>query len=441
MRESLSNRLGFLMLAAGCAVGLGNVWRFPYIVGNNGGAAFVVVYFAFLFLLGLPLLMAELGIGRGANRSLAAALPVLAPPGWKRFWRVLGVLVATGPFVLMIYYTDVAGWLVKYTGDFVFNTRPTADFGGAFKALTANRPFCAALTIGTVAVSTLVCLMGVVKGVERATKWMMISLLVLLCILVVRAVTLPGAAEGLAFYLKPDWAKFMEHPLRATFEAMGQAFFTLSLGAGSMAICGSYIGKEHTLVKESIWIIAIDTFVAFLAGLVIFPVCSTYGVPYTQGPGLIFVALPQVFAQMAGGRLWGAAFFLFLAFAAFTTVIAVFESLIAALMELKSFSRRKASLFVGVGVALCAMPCVMWDGVLDWEDFAVSQVWLPLGALIQGLFASNVAWGWGWANFRREVSTGAGWKLPDWLRPYYLYAIPALMLVIFVTGVVQRFVS
>lgn len=439
MRESLSNRLGFLMMAAGCAVGLGNVWRFPYIVGKNGGAAFVLVYFAFLLLLGFPLLTAELGIGRGANRSLAAALTTLAPSNWKKFWRVLGIIIATGPFVLMIYYTDVSGWLVKYTGDFLFNTQPTENFHGAFTSLVSNRGVCTAYTIGTVAISTLVCVIGVVKGVERATKWMMISLLVLLTVLVVRAVTLPGAAEGLAFYLKPDWAKFMKDPLNAIFEAMGQAFFTLSLGAGSMAICGSYIGKDHSLVKESLWIIAIDTLVAFMSGLVIFPACSTYGVAYTQGPGLIFEALPQVFAQMTGGRFWGAAFFLFLAFAAFTTIIAVFESLIAALMELKGFSRRKASLIVGVGVAICAMPCVLWDGVLDWEDFAVSQCWLPLGALIQGVYACNGTFGWGWENFRKEVSTGNGWNLPSWLKPHYLYIIPIMMLAIFVTGTIQKF--
>ena len=439
MRESLSNRLGFLMLAAGCAVGLGNVWRFPYIVGKNGGAAFVLVYFAFLLLLGFPLLMAELGIGRGANRSLAAALTTLAPSNWKHFWRVLGIIIATGPFVLMIYYTDVSGWLVKYTGDYILNTQPTEGFDAAFKGLVSNRGICAAYTIGTVVVSTLVCLAGVVKGVERATKWMMISLLVLLAILVVRSITLPGAAEGLAFYLKPDWAKFMEHPLNATFEAMGQAFFTLSLGAGSMAICGSYIGKEHSLVKESLWIIAIDTLVAFMAGLVIFPACSTYHVPYTQGPGLIFEALPSVFAQMTGGRFWGAAFFLFLAFAAFTTIIAVFESLIAALMELKGFSRQKASLIVGVGIAFCAMPCVLWEGVLDWEDFAVSQIWLPMGALIQGVYACNGTFGWGWENFRREVSTGNGWNLPAFFKPHYLFVIPILMLIITITAIAQKF--
>lgn len=441
MREKLSNRLGFLMMAAGCAVGLGNVWRFPYIVGKNGGAAFVLIYFVFLLLLGFPLLTSELATGRGSHKSVTEALAELAPMPAKRFWRGMGALIAAGCFVLMIYYTDVGGWLVKYTSDYACGTEPSGEFGKAFGALLANRGMCAAYMLGVVAFSTLICLMGVVKGVERVTKWMMISLLVLLGVLVVRAVTLPGAAEGLSFYLKPNWARYFEHPVSATFDAMGQAFFTLSLGVGAMTICGSYIGREHTLAKESLWIIVIDTFVAFLAGLVIFPACSAYQVNYTEGPGLIFVALPEVFARMAGGRIWGTLFFLFLAFAALTTIVAVIESLIAGLMDALGWSRRKSALVVGPMIALCAMPCVLWDGVLGWEDFAVSQVWLPLGSLVMGLFAINAKWGWGWADFRREVSSGAGWDLPNWFRWHYAIVIPILVLTIFVTGIWQKFAS
>ena len=439
MREKLSNRLGFLMMAAGCAVGLGNVWRFPYIVGKNGGAAFVLVYLAFLFLLGFPLLTSELATGRGSKKCVTEALAELAPPPLKGFWRGMGMLIGAGCFVLMIYYTDVAGWLVKYTTDYVGGTAPTGGFGDAFGNLLANRGLCSAYMLGVVAFATVICLAGVVKGVERVTKWMMISLLVLLGALVVRAVTLPGASEGLSFYLKPDWTRFMQHPIAAIFDAMGQAFFTLSLGVGAMTICGSYIGKEHTLAKEALWIIIIDTFVAFLAGLVIFPACSAYNVAYGQGPGLIFMALPEVFARMAGGRIWGAVFFLFLAFAALTTIIAVIESLIAGLMDSFGWSRGKSALVVGPAIAVCALPCVLWDGVLDWEDFAVSQVWLPLGSLVMGLFAVNAKWGWGWERFRREVSTGAGWGLPNWFRWHYALIIPILVIVIFVTGIVQKF--
>jgi len=441
MREKLSNRLGFLMMAAGCAVGLGNVWRFPYIVGKNGGAAFVLVYFAFLLLLGFPLLTSELANGRAARRCVTESLALLAPEKTKRFWHKMGFLIAAGCFVLMIYYTDVAGWLVKYTADYATNSAPAKDFPAAFGGLLANKALCAKYMLGVVAFSTVICLLGVVRGVERVTKWMMISLLVLLGALVVRAVTLPGAAEGLDFYLKPDWGRFMEHPVQAAFDAMGQAFFTLSLGVGAMTICGSYIGKEHSLAKESLWIIVIDTCVAFMAGLVIFPACSAYGVAYTQGPGLIFMALPEVFARMAGGRIWGCVFFLFLAFAALTTIIAVIESLIAGLMDSFNWSRVKAALLVGPAIALCALPCVLWDGVLDWEDFAVSQVWLPLGSLVMGLFAVNAKWGWGWENFRREVSTGSGWGLPGWFRWHYTIVIPILVLVIFVMGIYQKFAS
>ena len=427
------------MMAAGCAVGLGNVWRFPYIVGKNGGAAFVIVYLLFLLILGFPLLTSELANGRAAKRCVTESLAALAPECTKKFWHKMGFIIATGCFVLMIYYTDVAGWLVKYTADYARDIAPKGDFFPAFTSFLGDKDMRGAYMLGVVAFSTLICLVGVVKGVERVTKWMMISLLILLSVLVVRAVTLPGAEAGLAFYLKPNWARFMEHPISAAFDAMGQAFFTLSLGVGAMTICGSYIGKEHSLAKESVWIIIIDTFVAFMAGLVIFPACSAYGVEYTQGPGLIFVALPEVFARMTGGHIWGAVFFLFLAFAALTTIIAVIESLIAGLMDSFGWSRVKAAALVGPAIAICAMPCVLWENVLDWEDFAVSQCWLPLGALVMGLFAVNGKWGWGWENFRKEVSTGEGFGLPEWLKFHYAVVIPILVLAIFFMGIYQKF--
>ena len=436
MRERLSNRLGFLMLAAGSAVGLGNVWRFPYVVGRNGGAAFVLVYLAFLVILGFPLLAAELGIGRGANRSLAAALSSLAPSRWSCVWGRIGAVLAFGCFVLMIYYADVAGWLVKYVVCYA-SARPPTDSAAAFSAMTADDTSEALFMALAVASAALVCLRGVVKGVERSTKFMMIALLVLIGVLAVKSLTLPGAAEGLSFYLKPDWARFMEHPWSAVLDAMGQAFFTLSLGIGSMTICGSYIGAEHSLVKETAVIIVIDTVVALLAGLVVFPACATFGIPYEGGPGLIFVALPKVFAQMSGGIVWGCLFFLFLSFAAMTTVVAVFESLIAGIMDTLGAPRWKATAVVAIGVFALSLPCVLVDGVLQWEDFAVSQLWLPVGALCQGFFVVNGTYGWGWERFRETVSQGRGPAMPQWMRWHMAFIVPVLMLVILLTGVAK----
>jgi NSS family neurotransmitter:Na+ symporter len=436
MRERLSSRLGFIMLAAGSAVGLGNVWRFPYIVGRNGGAAFVLVYLAFLALLGFPLLAAELGIGRGANRSLAEALRVLAPPSCAKWWGRIGCLLAGGCFMLMIYYTDVTGWILKYAADYA-RARPPSDPGAAFGALSSNVGVCTVFMLLAVAAAACVCLAGVVKGVERVTKFMMLSLLALLGVLAVRAASLPGASEGLAFYLRPDWGRFMAHPWSSVMDAMGQAFFTLSLGIGSMTICGSYVGREHSLVKETGLIIAIDTVVALLAGLVVFPACSAYGIAYTEGPGLIFIALPEVFAQMAGGVFWGFLFFLFLAFAALTTVIAVFECLIAWLMDSVRMRRTAATAVVAAGVAVLSMPCVLFEGVMKWEDFAVSQIWLPVGALAQGVFVVNGRNGWGWNAFRASVSEGRGPKMPNWMKWHYALLIPVLVLIVMVAGLVR----
>lgn len=426
------------MLAASSAVGLGNVWRFPYVVGKNGGAAFVVVYLAFLLLLGFPLLAVELGVGRGAKRSLAAALGALSPAGSSRTWTRIGAALSVGCFILMIYYTDVAGWLVKYALDYA-SASPPSDPAAAFPALVADHAKGTGYMLFAVAAATATCLLGVVKGVERATKFMMLSLLVLLGALAAWAATLPGAAEGLSFYLKPDWARFLEHPWSATFDAMGQAFFTLSLGVGSMTICGSYVGEENSLVKESAVIIAIDTAVAMLAGLVVFPACATFHVPYGDGPGLIFVALPQVFSQLAFGTFWGFVFFLFLSFAALTTVIAVFECLIAGLMDSLGMKRRAASLLVGAFVAVLSLPCVLFDGVLGWEDFAVSQLWLPVGAIVQSAFVSWGGLGWGWSAFRESVSRGSGPDMPNWMRWHMAVVVPALIAVVLVVGLVRSF--
>ena len=438
MREKLGSRLGFLMLAAGCAVGLGNVWRFPYVVGTNGGAAFVILYLACLALLGLPLLLAELAIGRGAQSGIAGAMAKLAPSRLSRFWGTLGTILFFGNFLLMIYYTDVAGWLVKYTADYAVGAAP-ADPGAAFKALTADRPTCALYMGIVVLVASLVCAGGVSKCVERVTKVMMIALFALLTVLAVRALLLPGAEKGLAFYLRPDWSYFAAHPVKVVMEAMGQAFFTLSIGVGAMAIFGSYVDRRRSLVTEAAWIVVIDTLVAFLAGLVVFPSCAANGVDYTAGPGLIFVALPAAFAKMPGGGVWGFGFFLFLSFAALTTVIAVFECLIGGVLDTGRGRRVAVALGVGVVVALASLPCVLWDGVLDWEDFAVSQLWLPIGALAMCLFVTHGSFGWGWRGFSEEASAGEGLKLPDAVRYHLTYAVPVLILAVMAFGFHQKF--
>ena len=426
MRERLSSRIGFLMLAAGCAVGLGNVWRFPFIVGENGGAAFVLIYAAFLALFGFPVLLAELAIGRGGRSGIAGALRGLGGTWWGK----LGLLIFSGNLLLMVYYTDVSGWLLIYTKNYVISGAPPE-----FRSLAGDSVACLGGMLACVLAATAVCAVGVQRGVERATKWMMISLLLLIGILAAKALTLEGAGKGLEFYLRPDWSKLAENPARVVFNAMGQAFFTLSIGVGAMTIFGSYTGKEHTLVKEAVWIITIDLFVAFMAGIVIFPACATYGVAVDSGPGLIFAALPQVFAAMPGGRLWGSVFFLFLSLAALTTVIAVFECLIGGFMD-GCRRRPLVALCVGTAVALGSLPCVFFKGVLEWEDFVFSKFFLPLGGLTLTLF---VSWrfGWGWDAFRAEVSEGVGPALPAWTQPIFRYVVPAMIVLVLVAGLAQ----
>ena len=430
------------MLAAGCAVGLGNVWRFPFIVGQNGGGAFVALYLFFLLLFGLPLLAAELAEGRGAQQGLASAMRSLAPSRWARHWGRLGTVIFAGNFLLMIYYTDVAGWLLRYTAGYLApGLLPSGESAGeVFRAVVADKPAAALYMSISVVAAALVCMGGVVKSVERITKWMMISLLALLMLLAGKSLTLPGAEAGLKFYLVPDLARFLLHPWKAAFEALGQAFFTLSLGVGCMTIFGSYIDRSHTLIKESAYIIVIDTFVAIMSGLVIFPACASYGVEVTGGPGLIFMALPSVFAQMAGGRWWGAVFFLFLNFAALTTVITVFECLIGGLMDMTGLSRRRISALVGGGVILASLPCVLFDGVLDWEDFFFSNLWLPLGAMASCIFCTS-SFGWGWDAFRAEASAGLGLAVPRLLRPVMRYLLPLGILIIIAVGLYDRIQS
>lgn len=453
-RETLGSRLGFIMLSVGCAVGLGNVWRFPYITGHYGGGMFVLLYLLFLVLLGFPLLIAELSVGRGGGANLVGSVRNLASSD-KKLWTLPFKIVFMGNFILMIYYTVVSGWLFAYTSyyltNYVAKCKTPGDYGKLFDALCASPWESTAFMLGTVAVSSAVCSCGLQKGVEKSVKILMFLLFLLILLLAGYALTLPGVKEGMSFYLKPDMAKFTNNIGQTLYAAMGQAFFTLSIGVGSIAIFGSYIAKQRSLPGESVAIITIDTMIALLAGVIIFPCCFSFGVNPGSGPGLIFVSLPNTFAQMSGGRWWGALFFIFLAVAALTTVVAVFENLIAYLMDEWRFSRKKASFFVGIAVALGALPCVfgfnIWSSVhplgkestiLDLEDFIVSQNLLPLGAVTLALFCSY-KYGWGWENFVKEANTGKGLKFPTALKWYFRYLLPLLVLTVMFFGYKQLF--
>ena len=412
------------MLAAGCAVGLGNVWRFPYVVGANGGAAFLLVYFAFLALFGIPVLLAELSVGRGGQAGIGAAMRKLGGKWWGR----IGVIMFSGNLLLMIYYTDVSGWLLIFTKDY-------AVTGGVIshKELILDSGACVTGMLCAVVAATAVCALGIKNGVERITKWMMVSLLGLISILAVKSLMLPGAAQGLQFYLRPDWTKLAAAPGKVVLDAMGQAFFTLSVGVGAMTIFGSYIEKRESLMKEALWITAIDTFVAFMAGLIIFPACATYGVDVASGPGLIFEALPKVFSAMPAGRFWGFFFFLFLSLAALTTVIAVFECIIGGVLDVIGRHRHFVTVGVGLVVAILSLPCVYCEGVAEMEDLIFSKFFLPVGGFMLALF---VSWriGWGWDAFRAEASAGNGISLPVWMRPLFRYFVPAMILAVLIAG-------
>ena len=432
-REGIGSRLGFLLLAAGCAVGLGNVWRFPFVVGQNGGAAFVLVYLFFLVLLGFPLLTAEIALGRASRLGISGAMRELAVARHRRFWSVVGKVIFAGNVLLMMYYTDVAGWLIRSSVECL---RGGVE-GVSFASLSGDKPCSVAYLAAAVAVSAGICMAGVRNGVERVAKVMMIALLALLLVLAAKSLMLPGAYKGLCFYLAPDWSRFAAHPWRAVFDAMGQAFFTLSVGVGCMTIFGSYIGRDHSLAAESVVIIAIDTFVALLAGMVVFPACASYGIDVTSGPGLIFDALPRVFENMAGGRVWGFAFFLFLSLAALTTIVAVFECIIGGLIDETGLPRAKVSLATGVGVALLSLPTVLFEPVLGWEDFVFGQFWLPLGALVICLFATR-SFGWGCEPFEKEASAGSGMKFPRAFIAMMKTFVPFLIVAVIGAGLAQR---
>lgn len=452
-RERFSSRLGFILISAGCAVGLGNVWRFPYITGQYGGAAFVLVYLIFLVLLGLPIMVMEFAVGRASQKSAARSFHVLEPAGTK--WHLQGYACMAGNYLLMMFYTTVGGWMAAY----IFKTL-TGEFKGldsdgvaaVFNDMLARPGYMTFWMVLVVLLSFFICSLGLQKGVERITKAMMSRLFLILLILCIRSVTLPGASEGLRFYLIPDFTRFTENGVGNTiFAAMGQAFFTLSLGIGAMAIFGSYIGKDHTLTGETINICLLDTLVAFLAGLIIFPSCFAFDVDPGQGPGLVFITLPNIFNQMVGGRIFGVLFFVFMTFAAQSTIIAVFENIISFSMDLFGTSRKKTVLINGIAIILLSLPCVfgfnIWSGfqpmgagstIQDLEDFIVSNNLLPLGSMVYLLFCTS-RYGWGWKNFLAEADTGKGVKFPAWARVYVSYILPLIVLFIFIMGYYQKF--
>ena len=452
-RERFSSRLGFILISAGCAVGLGNVWRFPYITGQYGGAAFVLVYLIFLVLLGLPIMVMEFAVGRASQKSAARSFHVLEPAGTK--WHLQGYACMAGNYLLMMFYTTVGGWMAAY----IFKTL-TGEFKGldsdgvaaVFNDMLARPGYMTFWMVLVVLLSFFICSLGLQKGVERITKAMMSCLFLILLILCIRSVTLPGASEGLRFYLIPDFTRFTENGVGNTiFAAMGQAFFTLSLGIGAMAIFGSYIGKDHTLTGETINICLLDTLVAFLAGLIIFPSCFAFGVDPGQGPGLVFITLPNIFNQMVGGRIFGVLFFVFMTFAAQSTIIAVFENIISFSMDLFGTSRKKTVLINGIAIILLSLPCVfgfnIWSGfqplgtgstIQELEDFIVSNNLLPLGSMVYLLFCTS-RYGWGWKNFLAEADTGKGVKFPAWARVYVSYILPLIVLFIFIMGYYQKF--
>ena len=443
-RERLGSRLGFIMLSAGCAIGCGNVWKFPWMCGQNGGGSFMLLYILCLLVLGLPVMVMEFAVGRAAQASPIYMYQRLEKPGQR--WGLFGVFSLIGNIALMAFYTVVTGWILYYFVKFL--TGQNADFG--FAQMLADPKVNVTYLFVVVVAAFVLLSFNLQGGLERVTKYMMTALLVLMLVLALHSLTFSGAAEGLRFYLVPDFSKINGSVIVA---AMNQAFFTLSLGIGAMAIFGSYIGKEHALLGESVRVVVLDTFVAITAGLIIFPACFTYGVDQTSGPSLIFITLPNIFANMAMGRLWGSLFFLFMAFAALSTVLAVFENIICCGMELTGWNRQKSSLVNFFLIIALSLPCVLgynvwaWDGfaifggaVLDVEDFLVSNLFLPLGSLVYLLFCVT-RWGWGWDNYKKEVNTGDGLKMHDWMRGYLTYGLPLIVLFIFVFGLYDKFIA
>ena len=449
-RESLGSRLGFILISAGCAIGIGNVWKFPYLCGQSGGGIFVLVYLFFLIILGLPAMTMEFAMGRAAKKSPVKMYQELEPKGSK--WHLHGILCMVGNYLLMMYYSTVAGWMLQYFFRTVmgsFNNLSPEQVAEAFGAGLANP----ALQVGCMAIVVFfgffVNAQGLQNGLEKVTKVMMIALLAIMVILAVNSIFLPGAGEGLKFYLLPSLKRAKEVGIfQVIASAMNQAFFTLSIGIGSMAIFGSYIGRDQALLGESVNVVILDTFVAICSGLIIFPACFAYGVQPDSGPGLIFITLPNIFNHMALGRLWGSLFFVFMTFAAFSTVLAVFENIMAMCMDQFVWTRKQSGLYNAIAMTILSLPCALgfnvWSfiqplgegsSVLDFEDLIVSNYILPIGAFIFVLFCTT-RYGWGWDNFMKEADEGNGLKVQQWMRPYMTFVLPLIVILVFILGVI-----
>lgn len=449
-RENFKSKLGFILVSAGCAIGIGNVWRFPYVAGENGGGLFVLLYLVFLVLMGIPVLTMELAVGRASRKSAVLGYKKLEKP--KSKWHIHGWFCMLGCYLLMMYYTTVSGWMTSYFYKFATGTfesgMTSEQVSGVFSQLQSN-PIEMVIWMAIITIlGFLVCSRGIQKGIEKVSKVMMIALLVLILALAVNSILLSGAGEGLKFYLVPDFEKVSEIGIgNIVSAAMNQSFFTLSLGIAAMEIFGSYMSKDNTLPGESVKICALDTFVAIMAGLIIFPACFSYGVEPDQGPALIFITLPNVFVNMAGGRIWGTLFFLFMTFACFSTIIAVFENIISFCIDMFKISRTKSVIINAVIILIASLPCVfgfnIWSGfelfgqnVLGMEDFLVSNILLPVGSLIYLLFCVT-KFGWGFDNYLAESNTGKGMKFARFLKPYFQFVLPILVLIVLVQGFIK----
>ena len=452
-REKLSSRLGFILLSAGCAIGLGNVWKFPYITGQYGGGVFLILYFLMLIMFGIPVMTMEFAIGRASQKAPVRMYDDLEPKNSK--WHIHGVVGMIGCIMLMMYYAVVAGWILRYfvrflCGDFT-NATPDMigeEFGAMLSSPAINIGYLAVVVI----ISFTVLAIGLQGGLERITKYMMVALLLIMIVLAINSFTMPGSKEGLSFFLLPDIKRTMDIGFsNVLMGALNQAFFTLSIGIGSMAVFGSYINKDRSLLGESVNITILDTFVAITAGLIMFPACFSYGIDVNAGPSLLFITMPNVFANMNLGRLWGTLFFLFMSFAALSTAFAVYENVIANVMELTGLGRKKTCLICGIGMFILALPCALgfniWSGfmpfgegtgILDLEDFVVSNLLLPIGAIVYVIFCT-VRYGWGWDSFINEANAGKGLKMPNWLKNYMKFFVPVVLMVILIVGLIGFF--
>lgn len=452
-REKFGSRLGFILVSAGCAIGLGNVWKFPYMTGKFGGAAFILMYLVFLAILGMPIIVCEFSVGRASQKSIATSYNALEPEGTR--WHFTRWFAIAGNYILVMFYSMVGGWMLYYClrmarGDFTGVT--SGQVVESYDQMLASPGTLMLWTVVVILIAFGICSIGLQKGVEKIMKVTMLCLLGIMVILAIRSVTLSGSAEGLRFYLVPDFHKMVENGIgNVIFGAMSQAFFTLSIGMGGMAIFGSYLDKSRSLTGESVSIVILDTFVALVAGLIVIPACFAFNVEPAAGPGLVFITLPNIFTQMAGGRIWGSLFFLFLFFAALSTIVGVFENIVSFGMDLFHFSRKKS---VGINILLItvlSIPCILgfsvWSdfqplgagtNIMDLEDFLVSNNILPLGSVVYLLFCTHKN-GWGWKKFIQEANSGQGMKFPEKIRGYMTHVLPWIVVIIYLKGYYDMF--